>query len=557
MRFRSLCHAILAVAALSAPAAFAQTRVDVYAITNARIVTVSGPTIEKGTVVVRNGLIEAVGAGVTPPADARVIDASGLTVYPGFIDAFSNLGVPQSQGAGQNRGGGGGVGAMPAVPQPQQPTSNSNYPTGLQPETNVAEQLRGGDAQFEAARAAGFTTALTVGRDGIFSGQSAVIDLAGESVSGMIVASPYGLHFAFRTVPGQYPGSLLGTFSAFRQMMYDSKRLWAMKKSYEQNPKGMPRPEADRSLEALFPVLEGKMPLVITAVTENEIERSLNLLKEFGVRGVIVGGHGAAPFAARLKEQNIPVIFSLNLPKRATSSSADADPESLSTLRNRAEVPKAVAVLEKAGVRFTFTSGGATNLNDYWTGAAKVVEAGASKEGALRAMTIGAAELLGVSDRTGSIEVGKIANLAVVKGDLLASDKFISHVFVDGRLFEQKERPRERPMNGSGGGQRPAADSSVAGSYRITVEIPGQPLPGTMTFSVQGGVLTGTLETPLGKAEIKNGKATADAFSFAATVDYGGMPIDISASGKVSGGQITGTIDSPQGSIPFSGSRNP
>ena len=544
----------MAVAALSASVAVAQTRVDVYALTNARIVTVSGSTIEKGTVVVRDGLIQSVGVGISIPADARVIDATGHTVYPGFIDSLSNAGIPAAAPNQQRMGGGGGGGGF--QPPPPVATSNLNYPQGLQPEVSVVEQLRAGDAQFEAARAAGFTTTLTVGRDGIFNGQSAVINLAGESVAGMVVRTPVGMHMTFRTIPGTYPGSLLGTFSAFRQMMYDSKRLWSQQQAYEKNPKGMPRPAADRSLEALFPVLEGKMPLVITAVSEREILRALDLFKEFGVKGVVFGGHEADRHIPRLKSQNVAVIFSLNYPKRSSSASPDADPEPLSVLRNRIAVPKAVGALVKAGVPVAFSSGGAANLNDVLANASKSVEEGLSKDAAVRAMTLGAAEILGIADRTGSVEAGKIANLTVVRGDLFGKDRFVSHVFVDGRLFEQKERPRA-PEEGRGRGQGGQGGPSISGTYAITIDIPGQPLTGTMTFNQQGPTLTGTMQTMLGTTEMKNGRIGADGFTFGASVNYGGMSIDITANGKVAGDQISGTIDSPQGSIPFSGRRNP
>jgi imidazolonepropionase-like amidohydrolase len=560
MRIRSFCHAILAVAALSATAAVAQTRVDVYALTNARIVTVSGSTIEKGTVVVRNGLIESVGAGVAVPADARVIDATGHTVYPGFIDALSSAGIPAAAAAPRQQGGGGG-GFQPPSPVP---TSNINYPQGLQPEVDAVEQLRGGDGQFDAVRAAGFTTALTVGREGVFNGQSAVINLAGESVASMVVRTPVGLHFTFRTIGGTYPGSLLGTFSAFRQMMHDSKRLWNLKKAYAADPKGLNRPEADRSLEALFPVLEGKMPLVINAVSEREILRALDLFKEFGVKGIIAGGHEADRHIARIKAQGVSVIYSLNYPKRTTSASADADPEPIETLRARANVPKAVASLVKAGVPVAFTSGGVSNPSDAVANAARSVEDGLAKDAAVRAMTLGAAEILGIADRTGSIDAGKIANLTVVKGDLFGKDRFVSHVFVDGRLFEQKERPRSneergRGQGGQGGPSGPStiAVLNVAGTYTLNLDIPGQALTATLTLAQQGTALTGTLQAVGGAAEIKNGRISGEEVSFAASVNYEGMALDLTVSGRVSGDQMTGTINSAAGPIAFSGRRNP
>ena len=211
---RSKLFLLAAISLLSGVGAYAQS----YAITNAKIVTVSGATIDKGTIIVRNGLIDAVGANVTPPADAQIFDATGLTVYPGFIDALTSLGLPAAPARPSGQGGGGGVAATPAAL-----VSNSNYPAGLRPEDAASEDLRAGEAQFEANRNAGITTVLTTGRSGIFNGQSAVINLAGDTVSAMVIKSPFAQHVAFATVSGGYPGSLLGTFSALRQLFYDAQ----------------------------------------------------------------------------------------------------------------------------------------------------------------------------------------------------------------------------------------------------------------------------------------------------------------------------------------------
>jgi imidazolonepropionase-like amidohydrolase len=528
-----------------------QTRLDVYAITGVRVVVGNGSVIEKGTVVVRNGLIEAVGASVPTPADARVVDGTGMTIYPGLIDAHSNIGMPSAQAP---RPAGPGQGGMQQTVASS--ATNSNFPIGLQPEVDAFAALRGGDAQFEAARNAGFTSALTVGRDGVFNGQSVLINMAGESVSAMVVSDRVAQHFTFRTVGGgTYPTSLLGTFSAFRQMLLDARRHATLVKSYDANPKGLSRPPADRSIEALVPVVNGSMPIAFNAVTENEINRALGLIEEFKLKGMIVGGHEAWKSAARLKKLEVPVIFSVNLPKRTTASAPEADPETLATLRYRAETPKSPGVLVKEGVKVAFTSGGISNLNDFTSNVAKVVEAGMSKDAALRAMTLGAAELLGVADRLGSIEAGKIANLIVVRGDLLSSDRFINHIFVDGRHFEQKERPR--PQGQQGGPQAATPSVNVTGAWAVSIDVPGSPLSGTLTLNQQGNALTGSLQTQLGPAAIKSGRVAGDTFTFTAAVEFGGASIDITANGKVDGAQVSGTIDSPQGSVAFSGRRNP
>jgi imidazolonepropionase-like amidohydrolase len=553
MKIRSFFFALLAIGLFFVFFVFsagAQTRTDVYAITNARIVTVSGAAIEKGTVVIRDGLIEAVGPNAKIPADARVLDGTGLTVYPGFFDALTSLGLSAPQPQPTRGPGGGGQ-------TPQAPQSNSNYPNGLQPEVSTFDALKATDSLFEASRMAGFTTALSVPRDGIFNGQSAVINLAGDSVSNIVIKSPFAEHFTFRTTGAAvYPASLMGTFSAFRQMLLDAARLQDWQKTYAANPKGMKRPEADKSLEALFPVINGTMPIVFNANLEREIVRALDLAKEFKLNAIIAGGQEAWKVASRLREQNVAVLLSLNFPKRTTAVSPESDPEDMETLRFRVETPKCAARLMQAGVRFAFQSGGLANVNDFFTNAAKATENGLPVEAAIRAMTLSSAQILGVDNRLGSIEAGKIANLTVVRGDILAKDKSITHVFIDGRLFEQKEKPKA-PAIITGVVVTPGI-ANVGGNYSITVEIPGQSVSGTLALVQQGANLTGTISTEAtGTAPIKDGKVTSDGFSFSANVDYGGNQIQINVTGKVTGTAISGTIESPQGAIPFSGTKNP
>lgn len=538
--------AILTVFLFSALLIQAQTRTDVYAITNAQIVTVSGKVIPKGAVVVRNGLIESVGAAAKIPPDARVIDGNGLTIYPGFFDTLTKLGLPASAPAPRGQG-------QQASPQAQT-QSNSNYPDGLRPELTAEENLRAGEAQFEAQRNAGFTTVLTVGNDDIFNGQSAVINLAGDSVSAMIVKAPFAEHISFNTLRGgQFPTSLMGTFAALRQMFLDAQRLSEMQKLYAANPRGMKRPESDASLEALLPILSGQLPIVFNANSEREILRALDLAKEFKLRPIIAGGQESWKVADRLKLENVPVLLSLDFPKRTAAASAEADPEPLALLRLRAETPSAAVRLQNEGVRFAFQSGAMKNIGDFLTNAGKAVESGLNKDAAIRAMTLSAAEILGVNNQLGSIEEGKIANLVVMRGDIFGKDRTITHVFVDGKLFEQKDKPKT-PLNAT---TQPNATANVGGTYSVTLQVPGQPLPATMVLTQQGSTLTGTLQSQLGTAPIRNGAVTADGFSYNATVEFQGQSIEIFVKGSVTGNQISGTVDSPQGSIPFSGTKTP
>ncbi|HEX8352534.1 MAG TPA: hypothetical protein VF611_06540, partial [Pyrinomonadaceae bacterium] len=206
---------VLAALWLSSPAGAQRNRqgggVDVYAITNARIVTVSGPVIERGTVVIRDGLIASVGAAAAAPPDARAIDATGLTVYPGLIDASTTLAIPRPSPTPGAAGPGGGLAALFGQTAPSAVSPNSTQLPGLQPEILASDVIRPGGPEVEAARNAGITTAQTAPRGSVFLGQSAVINLAGDTPQAMIVRSPVALYVGLNPIgQGQYPGSLMG-----------------------------------------------------------------------------------------------------------------------------------------------------------------------------------------------------------------------------------------------------------------------------------------------------------------------------------------------------------
>ncbi len=304
-----------------------RSSVDTYAIMGARIVTVSGPVIERGTVVIRNGLIQSVGGSVTAPADARLIDGTGLTVYPGLIDAYTSLGMPQQAASTSSRFGAPTATASPQpTPQSSQFSSlNPTQPVGLQPEIQAIDFVRPGGTEIEAARNSGITAALTAPRDGIFMGQSALINLNGASTTEMTVRAPIAMHIGFTPLrAGVYPASLLGVFSALRQMLLDAERLRIANLIYEKNPRGLRRPEQDRSLVALFPVLTREMPVVMFANTEREIRRALDLAEEFNLRLIIAGGAESWKVTDRLKARGVPVLLSLNFPKRTSAQTAEA-----------------------------------------------------------------------------------------------------------------------------------------------------------------------------------------------------------------------------------------
>lgn len=546
------------LSARAATAAAQRSAIDTYAITGARIVTVSGAEIASGTIVVRNGLISAVGANVAAPSDARVIDGAGLTVYPGLIDANTHLGMPAAPAPRPAGGGGGGVAALLAAQQqaatPAVSSPNSSQPVGLQPEILASDVVRPGGDQIEAARNIGLTAALTAPREGIFMGQSAVINLAGETPQQMIVRSPVALHVGFTPLrTGTYPGSLLGVFAAIRQMLLDAGRYREANAVYEKNPRGVRRPDQDKSLAALLPVLSRQMPVVMYADRQREIERALDLAEEFNLRLVIAGGAESWRVAARLAAAKVPVLLSLNYPRRTTAETPEADPDPVRVLRERVDAPKTAGRLAAAGVRFAFQSGGLSNMNDYLANVSKSLDNGLARDEALRALTIRAAEILGVADQLGTIEVGKIANLTVTRGDLFARERRITHVFIDGRPIDLK--PATPAAGAAAGGQTRA---TASGTWTLRVQVEGQPERSlTLTLQQETERLSGSVQGDFGSAQIANASAgAAGDIKFTVPITTGTQTTEATFNGTISGNEMRGTFTTVgSGSGTFNGTR--
>jgi len=531
IRARLLAFLTLFLLSLNSTANAQRSAIDTYAITNARIVTVSGPVIERGTVVIRNGLIAAAGANVNVPPDARVIDGTGLTVYPGLIDSYTNLAIPEASPLPSPSGGGGG-GFFAAPPARPAGGPNSTQPPGLQPEVMVEDVIRTGGNEIESSRSIGITTALTSPRTGIWMGQSALINLAGDTPQQMIVRSPVAMHVGFTPLRGTYPGSLMGVFATLRQMMLDAQRYRDSMQIYERNPRGMRRPETDRSLAALLPVLEGRMPVVMLADSEREISRALDLAAEFKLRLIIAGGREADRVAERLAKQNVPVLLSLNLPRRTTAALPEADPEPMRVLRERVEAQRTAGKLAKAGVRFAFQSGSLTNISDLMVNAQRVIENGLPAADAVRAFTIWPAQILGVENQLGSIEAGKIANLTVTRGDLFARDTRVAHVFIDGRPIDIKPA-------GPGGPSR----NNLSGRWSVKLNLGQGDTTISLNLQQEGDRLTGSISGPLGAGEISNASvASGGDVRFTVVLNIEGQTKEATFAGTLANNEIRGSV---------------
>jgi hypothetical protein len=416
------------------------------AIRGARIVPVSGPPIAAGTVLIRDGIIKAVGENVAIPPGAWIVEGKDLTVYPGLIDALSTLGLPDA--APPASGAARTPSTTPAPTTPATPPEPPARGPEDRPMTsswlNAADLLRPSDNRIERFRSAGFTSAVTFPNKGILAGQGAVINLAGDKPGRMVVADSAG-QYATLTTGGflNFPGSLLGVFAYIRQTYLDAQHYKAERAAYAANPRGKARPDYDRALEG---ILESKR-LLLPAGRAVEINRMIRFARELKQDAILYGGYEGYRCAGQIKASGVPILVNLKWPERQK----DADPEEIESYRvleDRDRAPSTAAEFVKAGVKFAFYSGG-DNPRDVMANLRKAIAAGLSEDDALRALTLSPAEIYGVADRLGSIEQGKIANLVVAKGSLFQEKPQVQFIFVDGVKFE----PVPEPPPPSGGAQ--------------------------------------------------------------------------------------------------------
>jgi len=522
-----------------APALLAQGGEPQYfAIRGAKVVPVSGPPLEGATVVISRGIITAVGKDVAVPPEAWMIDGKGLTVYPGLVDAFTDVGIPAAPPPAGGEGGG-----------PRRPQESSKGPEdrpGSTPWRSAADEASLSDKRIESWRSAGFTTVISAPKGGFFPGQAAVLDLYGVHAGDLVVKSPVAVPVAFQTTGGfggGFPDSLLGVLSYIHQVWLDTDWSINAQAIYEKNPRGVARPRYDRTEAVLANAVEDHTLVLVPANNAVQLRRAIELIDRWQVNGALYGGQMAYEVAPEIAAKKLPVLIDLKWPE----AEKDADPEakpSLRTLRFRDRAPSSPAALAKAGATFALYSGGITAPKDIFKAAKKAIDAGLAPDSALRAMTLSPAEIFGVADRLGSIESGKIANLVVTDGDLFEEKTKIKMVFVDGRKFEirEPEKPKEPPKG------------DITGKWKLSYTTPEGAEESTADLIMdKDGSISGTLTSPRGTTNIISGYLSVDKFSFTINIVLDQGATDVTFSGAFDGTSLKGSISVLGMSLDFTG----
>jgi imidazolonepropionase-like amidohydrolase len=491
-----------------------------YAIKEAKVVVAPGKILDPGTVVIRRGLIEAVGPSkdLVAPFDAEVIEGKGLVVYPGFIDLYTTVGQrPGVERSVTGRGRGVDLAESPLAVTP------ADNRKGLTPEFEVSGALELSDALAEPRRRLGFTDLVSAPAGAIATGQSALVSLSGLPRREAIVKAPVALHIHLAaptepaaTPPGRpdsppqqgpprrrpaleqgpaenpYPRVLMGAVAHLRQAMLDAEYHQTLL-DLDQGGSDSRAPY-DPALRTLEQARKGKLPVWWEADTRDEIHRALDLAAEFGTTAVIVGGRESALVLDRLKAEHVAVILRLSFPEEPSVPSDEdyrkrpliEQEEPLRLLVRRKEKWKehvaAAAALARAGIPFAIATDGLDRLDNFPARLRAIISAGLTPDLALAALTSGAARIVGLDRRLGTIEAGKLGHLVAFSAPFQDERARAKVVLVDGLKFEVKApepdagagRPDSR--RGSPGRGEARANPPSPGSSAATGNMPGATL---------------------------------------------------------------------------------
>jgi len=403
--------AAVAIALSAATAAFGQT----VAITGGKVYPVSGPVIEKGTVLVRDGKIVAVGANVTVPNDATRIDATGKWVTPGLINALTSLGVTE-------------INAVQTTVD-----RSARGDSGIAASFPVWEGINPASTMFAPARNDGVTSVVVVPTGGLIAGQAAVIDLVPGTLSDMLNKAPAAMVAQFGDPRDGGSNARGEQYVRLKEILEDT-RIYARRRSDFDRAQTRPFAARRADLEALIPVVEGRLPLMVNVDQASDIDAIMRLANEQKVKLIVVGAAESWKVANRLAAAGVPAVV----------GSLNNIPQSFSTLGARQD---AAALLQRAGAKVVLIGNGSGeegfNVRNLKYDAGVAVAYGLPWDAALRAVTLTPAEMLGVANRIGSLQPGRDANVVVWSGDPFEFTTRAEHVLIRGREVVSPSRQDE------------------------------------------------------------------------------------------------------------------
>ncbi|MDE2806110.1 MAG: amidohydrolase family protein [Gemmatimonadota bacterium] len=504
-----------------------------HALVGARVVTGPGQVLDDATIVIRDGLVQAVGRGMEAPAGARVWDLEGLTVYPGFIDAHADLEMDAVSE-------GGDVGPTHWNPQVRAWFSTTRH-------------LADDEDRRAALRSQGFGTALAVPKEGIFRGTASVVNLGDEGVRERVlrpdVAQAIGFQRSF-DLGGSYPNSAMGTIALMKQTLMDAEWYMRAWDAYESSGRAFLPPETSEALAALEDAVQGNQPVVFETGSEEEYLRAHSLSSEFSLTPWFRGNGLEYRLIDVLRGRGDPLVVPLDFPDAPdVGHPAAALDASVADLRHWYLAPTNPAQLADAGVRFAITSDGLSSLNEFLPNLRLAVARGLAADDALAALTTTPAAWLGIDRTHGTIAEGKVANLVVSEGDLFTEEATVRDVWVQGRVYGVT-RPAQIDPRGT---WQITSDDEWGFDADLVLQGPLNRLRGYLDIASTGPELPGGARIDLASASAVAETGRIQARFNGEALGYQGMAL---LSGSVRGGEFYGWTSLPNGADPsFRGTR--
>ncbi len=536
-----------------------------YAITNVNVVQAPGKKLDMATVVVRDGLIIAVGKGISIPLDAVVIKADSMYLYAGFIDGLSRAGVTKPKEEANRE----------KIKDPGNPPPDR---AGITPQNDVRNSLNASDKSIEDLRNVGFTVAQIVPYGNLLPGQGSIVLMGGKSADQMVLVSNSALYSELSGANGVYPNTTMAVIAKWRELYRQASQAKSYQSLYASNRAGLERPGNDRVLEAFYPVIDQRIPVLFKSEKMLDAHRILMLRNDLGFSLMLADLKEGWPVANKIKASGIKVFLSLDLPeevkkddkksdnksnKKADSIKAKevAKPKTAADLEKDAlEKRKAEAianytsqasVFNKAGVSFGFSSLSA-KPKDIPANLRRMIAAGLSEDAALAALTTTPAQLLGLSDRMGTVENGKMANLIISDKSYFNEKAKVRYVFVDGVMYKQEVKEEKK--------SDPNAKVDIEGSWSTVTQTPQGSNDGKVIFKKDGSGYKGTISGGRmpAPADLISVTLEGNKLSYTYSLSFGGNTIKVEVEATVEGDSFKGNATvGPRGSFSIEGTKNP
>jgi imidazolonepropionase-like amidohydrolase len=534
-----------------------------YAITNATIVQSPGRKMENGTVVLKDGLIISIGKGVAIPPEAIIIKADSMFVYAGFIDGLTRAGVNKPK-------------EEPNKEKIKDPGNPPPDRAGITPQNEVRNFLNPSDKSLEELRNLGFTVAQVVPHGNLLPGQGSIVLLGGKSADQMVLVNNSSLYSELSGASGMYPSTTMAVMAKWRELYKQASQAKAYQSLYASNRVGLERPGTDRILEAFYPVIDQRLPVLFKSEKILETQRIFSLKNDLGFSLMIADVKEGWPIINKIKASGAKIFLSLDLPEEVKKEEKKDDKKTKTDSTKKQEPPKVktatdlekevlekrkveaianytsqASAFNKAGVQFGFSSMSAKS-KDIQANLRRMISSGLTEDAALAALTTTPAQLLGLSDRLGSIDNGKMANLVISDKSYFNEKSKVRYVFVDGVMYKVDVKEVKKSDSN--------AKEEIEGTWSTVTQNPQGNTEGKVTFKKEGSSYKGTvsggrLPSPVDMTDVN---LDGDKLTYTYTVNFGGNSMKVEVDVTVDGNSFKGNASVGQrGSFSIEGTKDP